>query len=304
MNLDGLYRMQGMLFSLMILGAFLKKKGIITDEGKRVIADLVIFVTLPCSIIESFEVELSMDILKSSAQALLVSCMVQVTCYILNMVLYPGVGEENKKVLKYATMASNAGILGNPVAEGIFGSMGLFYASFYLIPQRTAMWSLGMTYFTKAPDRKTLIKKICTHPCIVSVFIGFVLMLLQMQIPGFLGDTVHSLNKANTAVSMIFVGTVLAEADMKTMITPLSCYYAAVRLILIPALVWIGCLLFHIDTLVMGISVVLAAMPAASTTAILAAKYGGDEVFATKCVVFTTLLSMVSAPVWCMVLQR
>jgi len=61
--------MQGMLFSLMILGAFLKKKGIITDEGKRVIADLVIFVTLPCSIIESFEVELSMDILKSGAQA-------------------------------------------------------------------------------------------------------------------------------------------------------------------------------------------------------------------------------------------
>ena len=56
--------MQGMLFSLMILGASLKKKGIITDEGKRVIADLVIFVTLPCSIIESFEVELSMDILK------------------------------------------------------------------------------------------------------------------------------------------------------------------------------------------------------------------------------------------------
>ncbi len=98
------------------------------------------------------------------------------------------------------------------------------------------MWSLGMTYFTKAPDRRTLIKKICTHPCIVSVFIGFVLMLLQMQIPGFLGDTVHSLNKANTAVSMIFVGTVLAEADMKTMITPLSCYYAAVRLILIPRL--------------------------------------------------------------------
>ena len=245
-----------------------------------------------------------MDILKSSAQALLVSCMVQVACYILNMVLYPGVGEEKKKVLKYATMASNAGILGNPVAEGIFGSMGLFYASFYLIPQRTAMWSLGMTYFTKAPDRRALIKKICTHPCIVSVFIGFVLMLLQMQIPGFLGDTVHSLNKANTAVSMIFVGTVLAEADMKTMITPLSCYYAAVRLILIPALVWAGCLLFHIDTLVMGISVVLAAMPAASTTAILAAKYGGDEVFATKCVVFTTLLSMVSAPVWCMVLQR
>lgn len=302
MNLNGLYRMQGMLFSLMLLGAFLKKKGIITDEGKKVIADLVILVTLPCSIIESFEVELSVDILKSSAQALLISCVLQVTCYILNMLLYQKVEDGKRKVLKYATMASNAGILGNPVAEGIFGSMGLFYASFFLIPQRTAMWSLGMTYFTKAPDRKTLIKKICTHPCIVSVFIGFVLMILQIQIPGFLGDTVHSLNKANTAISMIFVGTVLAEADMKTMITPLSCYYAATRLVIIPAMVWLFCILFHTDTLITGISVVLAAMPAASTTAILAAKYDGDEVFATKCVVFTTLLSMVSAPVWCMVL--
>lgn len=302
MNLNGLYRMQGMLFSLMILGAFLKKKGIITDEGKKVIADIVILVTLPCSIIESFEVELSMDILKSSAQALLISCVLQIACYILNMFLYPRVEDDKRKVLKYETMASNAGILGNPVAEGIFGSMGLFYASFFLIPQRTAMWSLGMTYFTKAPDRKTLIKKICTHPCIVSVFIGFVLMLLQIQIPGFLGDTVHSLNKANTAISMIFVGTVLAEADMKTMITPLSCYYAVIRLVILPAFVWLSCTLLHTDTLITGISVVLAAMPAASTTAILAAKYEGDEVFATKIVVFTTLLSMISAPIWCMVL--
>ncbi len=47
------------------------------------------------------------------------------------------------------------------------------------------MWSLGMTYFTKAPDRRTLIKKICTHPCIVSVFIGFVLILWEIQCPPF-----------------------------------------------------------------------------------------------------------------------
>ena len=52
--------------------------------------------------------------------------MVQVACYILNMVLYPGVGEEKKKVLKYATMASNAGILEIRWRRASFGSMGLF----------------------------------------------------------------------------------------------------------------------------------------------------------------------------------
>ena len=303
MNFSGLYEMQGMLFLLMIIGAILKKIGIITEEGKSVLADLVIYVTLPCSILKSFEIEFSREILASSAIILIVSCLIQAGCFILNLFLYRGIAPEKKKVLLYATMTSNAGILGNPIAEGIFGSMGLFYASIYLIPQRTVMWSLGMTYFTECPDRKTLIKKVCTHPCILAVFLGFILMIFQVRLPGFLGATVRSLSNANTAMSMIFVGTVLAAAKPSQLAGKITCYYSAVRLFLIPALVYAGCRLAGLESLVTGVSVVLAGMPAASVTAILASKYGGDEVFATKCVVFSTLLSMITVPLWCVVLR-
>lgn len=303
MDFSGLYEMQGMLFLLMIIGMILKRIGIITDEGKKVLADLVIYVTLPCSILKSFEIEFNEDILRSSAVILLVSCLIQAGCYVLNKFLYIRVRPTRKKVLLYATMTSNAGILGNPIAEGIFGAMGLFYASIYLIPQRVVMWSLGMTYFTESPDKKTLIKKICTHPCILAVFIGFVLMLLQYRIPGFLGATVKSLSNANTAVSMIFVGTVLAEARLSSLVEPVTCYYSLIRLVFIPALVYAGCALAGIEHLVTSVSVVLAGMPAASVTAILASKYDGDEEFATKCVVFSTLLSMITVPIWCMLLS-
>lgn len=302
MDFSGLYEMQGMLFLLMIAGAVLKKMNIITDEGKSVLADLVIYVTLPCSILKSFEIEFNAGIMRSSLTILLVSCLVQAVCFVLNLFLYRGIGAGRKKVLLYATMTSNAGILGNPIAEGIFGSMGLFYASIYLIPQRAVMWSLGMTYFTESPDRKTLIKKVCTHPCILAVFAGFILMLGQLQLPGFLDATVKSLSNANTAVSMLFVGTVLAGAKLSTLAEPITCYYSFIRLVLIPALVMAGCYLAGIDGLVSGVSIVLAGMPAASVTAILASKYGGDEIFATKCVVLSTLLSMVSVPVWCSVM--
>lgn len=304
MSFSGLYEMQGMLFSLMILGALLRRWNIITEEGKKVLTDLVIYVTLPCSIIKSFEIEMSQEILKSSVEILLVSCLLQAGCFVLNLFLYRNLVPERRKVLKYATMTSNGGILGNPIAEGIFGSMGLLYASIFLIPQRTMMWSVGLSYFTESPDRKTLIKKVCTHPCIAAVFIGFILMLLQYRLPGFVGATVHSLNNANTAMSMLFVGTVLANVDFTTMVSPVTCYYSVIRLVIIPALVWAGCRLTGVDGLVTAISVVLAGMPAASTTAVLAAKYGGDELFATKCVVLTTLLSMVSVPVWCIILAR
>lgn len=294
--------MQGMLFLLMIIGAILKKIGVITDVGKSVLADLVIYVTLPCSILTSFEIEFNTSIMKSSAMILIISCLVQAGCYVMNLFLYRGIDSKRKKVLLYATMTSNAGILGNPIAEGIFGSMGLFYASIYLIPQRAVMWSLGMTYFTEAPDRKTLVKKVCTHPCILAVFLGFTMMLLQLHLPTVLNATVKNLSHANTSISMIFVGTVLASAKLSSLADKTVCYYSAIRLGLIPALVLIGCRVFSVESLVTGVSVILAGMPAASVTAILASKYGGDDIFATRCVVFSTLLSMITVPLWCLLL--
>ena len=80
--------------------------------------------------------------------------------------------------------------------------------------------------------------------------------------------------------------------------------FSGLRLILIPLVVYVGCLIGNTDPLVTGVSVLLAAMPAASTTAILAAKYDGDAVYAGKCVVLTTVLSLAATPLWSMLLLR
>ncbi len=42
----------------------------------------------------------------------------------------------------------------------------------------------------------------------------------------------------------------------------------------------------------------MTGMPAGATAAILAARYGSDAEFATKCVVMSTLLSMITLPLW------
>ena len=136
MNFSGLYEMQGMLFSLMLLGALLKRMGIITGEGKKALADLVIYVTLPCSIIRSFEMEFSTAILKSSAEILIISCVIQAGCYLLNMFLYRRVNDPGrKKVLMYATMTSNGGILGHlpSYIQLIFGGSGIVPAALVAI---------------------------------------------------------------------------------------------------------------------------------------------------------------------------
>jgi len=128
-------------------------------------------------------------------------------------------------------------------------------------------------------------------------------MVTQLPLPDFLGRTISSLGNCTTATTMIFIGTVLADAGIRHMISKLTMMYSGIRLIAIPAAVMAACLLFHIESVPAGVSVVLAAMPMGSTTAIFASKYHGDEAFATQCIVLSTLLSMAVLPVWCMVLN-
>ncbi len=302
MDFTGLFEMQGMLFTIMILGYIFRKTGMINDGGKSLLTDLVLYVTLPASILKSFQMEFNHQILISCMVIIVVAAGIQVGAWLLGMVLYPGFPDERKKVLQYATICSNAGILGNPIAEGIFGSLGLLYASIYTIPQRMFMWSIGLTYFTQAPDTKTLIKKVSTHPCILAVVAGTLMMVLQIPLPGFINLTIKNISGSNTFLAMALVGTILAEVPLRSLPERDTIYYSFVRLFFIPFLVYVACRFAHVDSMVTGVSVVLSGMPSASVTAVLAAKYGKDEIFATKCVVLSTLLSMVTVPLWCLVL--
>lgn len=302
MDYSRLLNLQGMLFLLIAAGVVLRKKGILPEGAKAILTDLVIYLILPCNIINSFFIEFNLEILKGFAVILTIASLIQIGCLMFAKVFYNREPESRKKVLQYGTVCSNAGFMGNPIAEGVYGAEGLMYASIFLIPQRIVMWSAGISYFTESPDRKEVVKKVLTHPCIVAVYIGMVLMTLQISLPVFLEDTIRSVGGCTTAVSMVLIGTILAEVEPGSILDKGIVKYSFIRLVLIPFLVFACCRLLHVDPLLSGVSVLLTGMPAGSTTAILAAKYDGDYIFATKCVVITTLLSLVTIPLWCLVL--
>lgn len=299
-----LISLQLRMFLVMLVGLFFRKKNIISQEGKKNLTDLVIYLILPCNIVKSFMITFDRNTLRNFGLILVISVIIQVFCAILARVLYRRVKQEHKPILMYATVASNSGFLGNPVAEGVFGSMGLALASVYLIPQRIVMWSAGVSYFTGGSNRKEIVKRVITHPCIIAVFVGMGMMLSQISLPPFLEAALKDIGNCNTAMSMLVIGTILADVKPREMLDYSILLFSGLRLIFIPLAVYGGCLLFQIDPLVTGVSVLLAAMPAASTTAILAAKYNGDAVYAGKCVVLSTVLSLAATPIWSMILLK
>ena len=302
MEISGLLNLQGEMFLLLVAGAVMRKKGILPPAAKDILTDLILCLVLPCNIIHSFRMELDLNVLKSVLVLIVVAVMIQVLCMVLSRILYNKEAAGRKKVFQYATLVSNAGFMGNPIAEGVFGAQGLMYASIYLVPQRIVMWTAGIACFTESGSPKEVVRKVATHPCIVSVYIGLVLMTGQLPLPEFLGMTIKSVGGCTTALSMLLIGTIFADLDLSGMISMPVLRFTLIRLALIPGIAYVGCRLCGVDRLVTGVSVLLAGMPAGSTTAILANKYQGDVEFATKCVVFSTLMTLVTVPVWCLVL--
>lgn len=295
--ISNLLNLQFLIFVTMLIGIVARKKGIISEQGKKSLTNLCVNVILPCNIIGSFCMEMDYNILISSLQILLIAIAIQIVCIFLGKLCYAHVNDDQKSILKYATICSNAGFMGNAIIDGLYGAQGVLYTSIYLIPVRICMWSAGLSCFTKV-KKGELVKKLLTHPCIVAVEIGLTILLLQITLPVPVASVVNSIGKCNTAISMILVGVILAEINPKTVCSKVNFYYCFIRLIAIPGVLLIICKAAKVDSLITGIAVILAGMPAGSTTAILASQYDGDAQFASKIVLCSTVLSIFSIPLW------
>lgn len=294
--------LMGMMFLLMLVGAFLRKKEFITKAGKKCLTDIILYVILPCNIIKAFCLELDGGVARNLIVALVVSIGIQIFYMVLNRTIYERMSDGEKQVYQYGTICSNAGFMGNPLTQGVFGDEGLLYCSVFLIPQRIMMWTAGVTYFTADGDKKGLMKKVLLHPCMIAVYIGLLIMLTPFELPGVLMRTVSSFSSCCTAMTMMYVGTILSDVDFKSLFTGKQLYFAFIRLIFCPLAVLLVCHIFHVDRLVTAVSAFLTAMPAGSTTSLLAAKYGADEEAAAKSVVLTTALSVFTLSIWSVLL--
>ena len=294
-------QLQLQIFLLVAIGYLLSKLGMLVLVTRKQLTDLVIYVILPCNIVESFQFDLTHDLLISAGIVLVLGFAAQGLYALLNLFLYRRFDARRQINLKYGTICSNAGFMGLPLSLSIFGPTGLMYASVALLPIRLFMWSAGLSLYTST-TKKQVLKTLATHPCIIAVFVGFALMLSGLQLPAFLNDTIDSLGNCCTALSMVVIGAILSDVDPRTVLEPAVLYYVVIRLIAIPAFLFGVLWLLKVDSLVTGIIVILSAMPAGSTTAMLAQKYDQDPEFASKMVFLSTLASLVTLPLWAMVL--
>ena len=291
------------LFILVALGFILKKLKILSDTGEKELTDLVIYVVLPCNILNAFMVDIGTDAGQEITAIFIISICIQIFSVLYGKLLYKNeksIGK--KKCLIYGTICSNAGFLGNPISEGLFGSYGLLLASIFLIPLRVMMWTEGIATFSGSTDKKKTAITTITHPCILACAFGLVFLVTNLELPSLASKTIQAIGGCNTALSMIVIGMILADIDLHEIMDEKVLKYSLSRLAILPLVVYLLTYFLPVTDIVKNLSTILVAMPAGATTSMLAVKYNTEPKFGTKLVITSTLFSMITIPIWSMIL--
>lgn len=277
------------------VGMYCRKKNMIDDQTKKKLIDLILKITLPCMIFNSFNKPLTPDILKKTALAFIVAFCIAVLSWLLGKILYRRYPQERKSILQYCTLVNNSGFLGMPMVSAVYGADGLLYASIFIIPNRIMMWTAGLSLFTVS-DFKSKCRNILLNPCIITVFLGIARRMLNIPLPEFIDKSAANIGAITSPLSMMIIGTMLVGISWKDLFEPSIFYLTFIRLIFLPLIALVLMRIMRFDPLLTGVSLILTGMPAGSTSALLAAKYGADEDYASRCIITTTIISLITIP--------
>ena len=286
--------LQETMFLLILTGVLIKKLKIIDAAGRKMLSDLLIDVILPCNIVESFlgGMVFPDGFARNCLLAVGLSAVIQLMSIYGSKLLFRKYPREQRSVLSYGIICSNSSFVGLPVARLLFGDLGVIYTSMFQIPLRFTMWTAGLSLFTSV-SRKDAFRKLVRHPCIIAVFAGLLLMAAPVSLPGFLDSAVASVSSCTVPVSMFVIGTILADAPIRSMFSKPVLWYTCLRLVK-P---------LHLDTTLTNVCILMTGMPAGSTGSILADKYDCDAVFASQIAFASTLCSILTIPLLTLVME-
>ena len=291
------------LFLIMLIGVYGTKKEIITEEVNKGLRKILLEITLPLLIVNSFTFTFDDSMKKNVFMAFIYSAIFMLIGGIISYIFLIPLKSEKKKILHFANVFSNCGFIGFPLINSIYGAEGVVYTSIFNMIFTIALWTYGVMIFTNSISKEN-IKKVFVNPAVIAVYIGIIIMVFKITLPIFIIDTTKIVGDMTAPISMIIVGSILSKVKIQDIFKELSIYYGAlIKLTIIPSILYLISLLIKDRSNVINTLIILQGMPAAAMTSILAADYNKEKEYSAIVVFVTTLLSMFTIPILAQIIK-
>lgn len=288
-----------MLFFPVVIGYLIIKIGVVKESFTKNLSAFLFNVTLPCAIVSALQFDFDKQMLIKSALLIGISAVVIVFSWIFAIFSVKAlrVDPDNKNAIIYSLMFSNFSFMGYPVAQAFMGDLGLFYATMFSLPLYTFVQSWGVALIDSEGGNRRFKATYILNPPMIAVVIGFIMFLTGWRFPTAIDGTVNSLGSMTTPLAMVLVGLALSAEPLKNAFTSVKLYiFAALRLIVLPLIVFYLLNMARIDIDICRLSAIITMMPVAANIIITSAAFGKDPAVPARIVLLTTVLSVITIP--------
>lgn len=200
------------LFVIMFMGYAVVKAGLMKSSESKSVSVIMVYLVIPCVILNAFQVEYTPDVQKG----LLLACAAAVAVHILFLLLTAILKKPlHLDMIERATIIySNAGILVIPLVQELLGQEYVIYSSAYIAVQLILIWTHCKNMLCE--EDKLEWKKVLLNVNIISIIAGVVLFIFRIQLLSGAQDVLNMMNNMIGPLGMLLAGMVIAEVPLKT----------------------------------------------------------------------------------------
>ncbi|MGI6727945.1 MAG: AEC family transporter [Anaerovoracaceae bacterium] len=301
------------LFSLMAVGYISKKLNWIDNKTNEGLGNILVHIAMPSLLISStISLEIERQVLGDFILMTVLS-IVLFFIYAIFSILYVKILKIPQKygsMVQLSMLSSNNGFMGFPITIAFFGNKGLLLMVANNLAMGIVLWSYGVFIIKRAKrieegiieSKKNTVTdflKQILNANVLAIIIGLIIGItgFDIYIPKPVIEFLSVLGGLATPLSMIYIGATLYGSDFlalfrNPMIVGVCITRSTVFAILTVGLVY----LLPISILMKQISFLVITLPTAAIVPVIVGKYGTGREGATKIVVLSTLLSLVTTP--------
>ncbi|WP_352399695.1 AEC family transporter [Anaerotignum sp.] len=287
---------------LMVIGVILQKKKFLSAANAKGLSIVLTRVAVPCNMIILMQREYSEEIFKGFLQ----TCGVTFLMCCIGALMFFAIGKIKKMSLKELGLFAGGGVysnvifMGQPLIMAMYGSEGLIFCVAVMFTCNVFLFTVCSFLFGLGGDNKKsvgrMMKEAFVNLICLSAIIGVFCFVYSIKLPAPIFDALQFSANTTVCLSMIYIGTLLAAANVREILKDKIVYvFSFFTLIIMPIITKLIGGMF-LDGMALNVLVVLMGTPAAAALPSFAELYGNDEKRASEYVFVSTILSVITLP--------
>lgn len=294
------------LFIMILLGFILVKSSLLTKQDSKVLSTVALYIINPCVIINAFQVQYSQDVKNGIILSFLAAIVVHII-YIVGARMLGKVYTLNG-VEKATIIYTNAGNLIIPLVQALLGKEWVVYTTGYILVSTIFIWTHGRMLICEETGFN--VKELLKNVNVVASIIGILMFALKIQLPSLITETMDSMSATIAPISMIVAGMLIASMDVKDCLKNKRLYIITFLKMIVFPLLAVSLLKFSSlssmaknGDMILLISLLASVAPTAASVTQIAQIYDADSEYASAYYFITTLLCILTMPIFVWIYQ-